>query len=58
MEYIQNGDLASQIKDGNMTERDAKIITLQLVAALKIMHDNKFCHRDLKPEVRVPLVSL
>lgn len=52
MEYIQYGDLASRIRGSDMTESDARIIALQLVKGLKVMHDNNFCHRDLKPEVR------
>lgn len=53
MEYIEHGDLAKLINESNMTESDAKVITRQLLEGLKVMHENNFCHRDLKPMVRI-----
>lgn len=53
MEYIEYGDLAKLINESNMTEDDAKIITRQLLEGLKVMHENSFCHRDLKPMVGI-----
>lgn len=54
MEYIEYGDLSNLVDahERNMTESDAKVITRQLLKGLKIMHENNFCHRDLKPMVR------
>lgn len=53
MEYIEYGDLASLILKESLSESDAKIITRQLLRGLKIMHKNNFCHRDIKPMVRI-----
>jgi serine/threonine protein kinase len=36
-------------------EPDAIIIAGQLIEGLKIMHKEGFTHRDLKPEVSVPI---
>ncbi|MCJ1405291.1 Ankyrin-2 [Xylographa trunciseda] len=48
MEYYPLGDLACHI-DGTATEVEAKQITSDLLAGLKIMHHEGFVHRDLKP---------
>lgn len=61
MEYIQNGDLGRYVWDGGgalVPESEVKVIAAQLLAGLKVMHDNNFCHRDLKPQVRLPLVAV
>jgi serine/threonine protein kinase len=50
MEYFPLGTLADFIPD-EVKERDAKIISLQLLEGLAIMHKENFTHRDLKPEV-------
>lgn len=55
MEFIGFGNLAELIGSNGMAEDDAKIITTQLLKGLEVMHENKFCHRDLKPEVRILL---
>lgn len=47
-----DGDLASL---ASVDKSDAKVITKQLLWDLKIMHENKFCHHDLKPMVRISL---
>lgn len=54
MEYIEFGDLAGFILgfEGNIAEQTARVIAMQLLEGLKIMHENGFCHRDLKPQVR------
>ncbi|MCJ1377232.1 hypothetical protein MMC17_000324 [Xylographa soralifera] len=49
MEYYPLGDLACHI-DGTATEVEAKQITSDLLAGLKIMHHEGFVHRDLKPK--------
>lgn len=33
-----------------MTEKQAKDISRQLLEGLKTMHEDVFCHRDLKPQ--------
>ncbi|KAI9874609.1 MAG: hypothetical protein M1830_009566 [Pleopsidium flavum] len=49
MEYFTHGDLHACMT-AKLTEYDAKIITAQLLEGLKIMHENGFTHRDLKPK--------
>lgn len=59
MEYIECGDLASLIlEEEDLTESDARTITMQLLEGLNIMHKNGFCHRDIKPKVRSPQTIL
>lgn len=53
MEYFQYGTLGEYISE-SLSEKDARIITLQLLEGLKIMHDEHFTHRDLKPQVNRP----
>ena len=52
MEYFQYGDLHKFIPNsGPCTESGAKMITMQLLEGLDIMHKIGFTHRDLKPQV-------
>jgi serine/threonine protein kinase len=51
MEYLPYGDLNSFIEKG-IPENEIKLITIQLLEGLAIMHENSFTHRDLKPGVR------
>src|SRR5213079_717188 len=51
MEYFSHGDLSSFIEKG-IPEEEVKLITIQLLEGLTIMHENLFTHRDLKPAVR------
>jgi serine/threonine protein kinase len=52
MEYFQYGDLHKFIlNSGPCTEFGAKMITMQLLEGLNIMHEMGFTHRDLKPQV-------
>jgi calcium/calmodulin-dependent protein kinase I len=57
MEYISHGHLRKYLEverpDGG-GEREAKVITRQLLEGLVIIHRYGFAHRDLKPEVRYP----
>ena len=48
MEYFPLGDL-ERYMDRQLSEFQIKIITLQLLQGLCIMHQNGFTHRDLKP---------
>lgn len=52
MEYCNLGDLARYLEsNGRLTEKDANIITTQLLAGLNFMHDEGWAHRDLKLSV-------
>jgi len=57
MEYLPHGDLSSFIEKG-IPENEVKLITIQLLEGLTIMHENSFTHRDLKPAVREVLVLI
>ncbi|KAE8441992.1 hypothetical protein EG329_004118 [Mollisiaceae sp. DMI_Dod_QoI] len=48
MEYFPLGSLDRFMTD-EIKERDAKIISLQLLEGLAVMHEEGFTHRDLKP---------
>jgi serine/threonine protein kinase len=50
MEYFGNGDLARHIPNIS-TEEEVRQITTDLLDGLKIMHNEGFAHRDLKPQV-------
>lgn len=49
MEYFKHGDL-QQYMDKPLPETQIKIIIVQLLEGLKVMHRNGFTHRDLKPK--------
>ncbi|RFU24744.1 hypothetical protein B7463_g11592, partial [Scytalidium lignicola] len=48
MEYFSHGTLDKFIS--TLTERDVQIITLQVLEGVRIMHEERFAHRDLKPQ--------
>jgi calcium-dependent protein kinase len=35
---------------GTLSEKEAAIITLKIVSAIRHLHEKNICHRDLKPE--------
>ncbi|KAH0788248.1 AGC family protein kinase [Histomonas meleagridis] len=50
-EYLPGGDLYSLLqKVGSFDEETAKIYSLQILHALKYLHENGIIHRDLKPD--------
>lgn len=52
MEYVEKGDLRGYLRRRPaLPERDVKEIAFQILDGLNMMHDKKFAHRDLKPEV-------
>jgi serine/threonine protein kinase len=50
MEYFPCGTLDKHI-DNKLKERDARVISSQILEGLNIMHEEGFTHRDLKPQV-------
>ena len=51
LEYVDNGNLFSFIKSNNkLTELEAYKLFVQIVSAVRLLHENNFIHRDLKPE--------
>ena len=53
MEYFVLGDLDRQIHGGvALSEQDAQDITTQILEGIRVMHQNRISHRDLKPGVR------
>lgn len=52
MEYIADGDLHAYMLDDRARAKGCwKIISTQILTAFNILHKNKICHRDLKPQV-------
>lgn len=50
MEYLPYGDL-QQYLISRLSEDEARTIAKQILDGLVYMHQNKFAHRDLKPQV-------
>jgi len=53
MEFLPLGDLEMNVvaRSGKVSEPEARNIAEQILLGLKIMHAEKFAHRDLKPQV-------
>jgi calcium/calmodulin-dependent protein kinase I len=50
MEKIEGFEMFEVIqKLGHYTETDAMVIFYQILEAIKYLHSNYICHRDLKP---------
>ena len=54
MEYLPYGDLHKYISSP-LPEKEGQHIVSQILEGLDFMHDNDFAHRDLKPDVSLPL---
>ena len=50
LEYCQNGDLIKYIKFGKLNLLHAKLLFKKILIAVKSIHKNGICHRDLKPD--------
>lgn len=50
-EFCEGGELFEHILDkGTLSEKEAGLITLKIVSAIRHLHERNICHRDLKPE--------
>ena len=50
MECVQGGELFEHIKETEISEREACLITNQILESLQYLHMCGIVHRDLKPE--------
>ncbi|XP_072774945.1 calcium/calmodulin-dependent protein kinase type 1G isoform X2 [Taeniopygia guttata] len=51
MQLVSGGELFDRILErGVYTEKDASLVILQVLTAVKYLHENGIVHRDLKPE--------
>lgn len=44
---LWDGDLSDLLSKGQLTDEEKKTISLHLILALKVIHENGWCHRDL-----------
>ena len=51
MEYAENGTLIDFLfQSGPLSEALSRTLFKQMLAAIRVMHDQKICHLDLKPD--------
>jgi calcium-dependent protein kinase len=51
MEYCSGGDLLDLLcKQHHLSEVNARRIMFRAFAAIRYLHENKICHRDIKPD--------
>ena len=51
MDYCDGGELFDRIiKEGNLTENEARLYIKQILSGVGHCHTNRIMHRDLKPE--------
>jgi serine/threonine protein kinase len=50
MEFLRHGDL-SNYATAELQEMDIREITDNVLRGLKVMHEEGFTHRDIKPQV-------
>jgi len=50
MENVTGGELHSKISQGKLDDYTSSRYTRQLCEALKYCHDQRICHRDIKPQ--------
>ncbi|XP_063683665.1 rho-associated protein kinase 2-like isoform X2 [Bolinopsis microptera] len=50
MEYMPGGDLVNLMSQYEISEKWAKFYTAELIAALNVVHELGFIHRDVKPD--------
>ena len=49
MEYVSGGNLCSYVKErGRLSETEARLLFLQLLAGVEYLHDCCIIHRDIK----------
>ncbi|GBC00975.1 hypothetical protein RclHR1_04020001 [Rhizophagus clarus] len=50
IEYVEDGEFFDLFKSRFLSEDEIRTIFVQLLSAIKYLHDRKIVHRDLKPE--------
>ena len=52
MEYLPAGDLKAYLNDNTLSEDECRQIIFQVLKGLEEMHNERYAHRDVKPQVR------
>jgi hypothetical protein len=52
MEYLPAGDLKAYLNDNTLSEDECRNIIFQVLKGLEEMHNERYAHRDVKPQVR------